>query len=126
MSSTLRNVTYSSLADLWRARAQMLELYSAAAAGAYRTAATELENAEHEVADRQLTLEEAAKVSGYSRDHLARLIRAGKLPNAGKRHAPRIRAGDLPTRPRRPPGRVQPNGYDPIADARSLCGRQGA
>lgn len=43
-----------------------------------------------------LTLEEAAERSGYSTDHLSRLIRQGTLPNAGRRHAPRLRAADLP------------------------------
>jgi len=43
-----------------------------------------------------LTLAEAAPESGYSRDHLARLVRAGALPNAGRRGAPRLRRKDLP------------------------------
>jgi hypothetical protein len=43
-----------------------------------------------------LTLDEASARSGYSADHLARLIRRGTIPNAGRPHAPRIRASDLP------------------------------
>jgi hypothetical protein len=35
-------------------------------------------------------LAEASAQSGYSQDHLARLIREGRLPNAGRPHAPRI------------------------------------
>jgi hypothetical protein len=46
--------------------------------------------------DELLTLEEASARSGYSADHLARLIRRGVIPNGGRLHAPRIRAGDLP------------------------------
>lgn len=72
-----------------------------------------------------LTLEEAAERSGYSRDHLGRLVREGKLPNAGRRGSPRIRVGDLP---RKPPGRLAertPKLYDPEADARTLLSRQG-
>lgn len=43
-----------------------------------------------------LSLEEAAARSGYSADHLGRLVRQGRIPNAGRPHAPRIRAKDLP------------------------------
>ena len=43
-----------------------------------------------------LTLQKAAIESGYSAYHLARLIRAGKIPNAGRKNAPRIQRGALP------------------------------
>ena len=43
-----------------------------------------------------LSLSAACKESGYSRDHLARLIRQGTIPNAGRPNAPRVRRRDLP------------------------------
>jgi hypothetical protein len=43
-----------------------------------------------------LTLTEASLLSGYSRDHLSRLVRTGKIPNAGLHHRPRIQRADLP------------------------------
>jgi hypothetical protein len=43
-----------------------------------------------------LTLTEAACRSGYTREHLGRLVASGAIPNAGRRNAPRIRAADLP------------------------------
>lgn len=46
--------------------------------------------------DETLNLREAAQESGYSEDHLGRLIMEGKVPNAGRKHAPRIRRADLP------------------------------
>ncbi len=49
--------------------------------------------------DDLLTLTEAARESGYSADHLGREIRAGRIPNAGRPHAPRIRRGELPRKP---------------------------
>lgn len=43
-----------------------------------------------------LSLREAARASGYSADHLGRLVRAGLLQNVGRPNAPRIRLVDLP------------------------------
>jgi hypothetical protein len=70
-----------------------------------------------------LTLPRAAEVSGYTADHLGRMVREGRIPNAGRPHAPRIRSGDLP----RKPGRVDrpaPSTYDPQTDARTLLTKQ--
>jgi hypothetical protein len=43
-----------------------------------------------------LNLRQASAESGYSPDHLGRLVRDGKIPNAGRPNAPRIRRTDLP------------------------------
>ncbi|MGH7688845.1 MAG: hypothetical protein ACREN3_04495 [Gemmatimonadaceae bacterium] len=75
-----------------------------------------------------LTLAEAAAETGYTRDHIARLIRTGTLPNAGRPRAPRVRRADLPRKPRSPSALVASSGgraYDPRADARSLGARRG-
>jgi len=74
--------------------------------------------------DALLTLEEAAAASGYSTEHIARLIRQGKLPNAGRWHAPRLRARDLPRKPAVALEPAGPQGYDPDTDARALSDRQ--
>lgn len=68
----------------------------------------------------ELTLSDAAQLSGYSTDHLSRLIRAGKLPNRGKKGAPRICRDELPMRPKTNLTNVRNREYDPITDARSL------
>ena len=53
-----------------------------------------------------LTLREAAGEAGYSEDHLGRLVREGKIPNAGRPGAPRILRANLPGfRPALPKGR---------------------
>jgi len=52
-----------------------------------------------EEAPKSLTLRQAALESGYSPDHLGRLVREGKIPNAGRPRAPRILRRDLPRRP---------------------------
>lgn len=64
-----------------------------------RHCAEELEAALDEQDGALLNLQEAAEESGYSADHLGRLVSEGKLPNAGERHAPRIRRADLPRKP---------------------------
>jgi hypothetical protein len=68
----------------------------------------------------QLTLTAASSLSGYTTDHLSRLIRQGSLPNAGKKGSPRIRRADLPIRPKRAIANTPVNRYDAITDARSL------
>ena len=70
--------------------------------GPLEWAASQLELALHDRADERLTLAEASLRSGYSQDHLALLIREGRIPNAGRRGSPRIRAIDLPVRPASP------------------------
>jgi hypothetical protein len=43
-----------------------------------------------------LSLTEAASYSGYSREHLGRLVSGGHIRNWGRPSAPRVRRGDLP------------------------------
>jgi hypothetical protein len=70
-----------------------------------------------------LTLRQSAAETGYSVDHLARLIRQGRIPNSGRRGAPRIRVADLP--PARKFAGKRSVSYDVNADARTLKnGRQ--
>lgn len=64
----------------------------------HRKFANDLDAALRAQDDQTLTLTEAGKVSGYSADHLGRMIRDGKLPNAGRHNAPRVRRGDLPAK----------------------------
>lgn len=74
--------------------------------------------------EEHLTLREGAALSGYSADHLARLIRQGTLPNAGRRGAPRVRRGDLPRRPKAAVAPTTLGAYDVVADARKLVSRR--
>jgi len=82
----------------------------------------DLASVEASEADRILTLREAAAMSGYSVDHLARLVRDGRLSNAGRLHSPRIRAADLPRRPKQFDGSTKCS-YDVSTDARTLRSR---
>ncbi len=78
----------------------------------------DLERLREERDEKKLTLADAAAL-GYSREHLARLIRSGKLANAGRKHSPRILAADLPMRPGTIAAAAR-GSYDPSTDARSL------
>ena len=55
-----------------------------------------LEEAARDNDEATLTLANAARESGYSTDHLGRLVRSGKTSNAGRPGAPRISRGHLP------------------------------
>ena len=93
------------LAGSWRERAQRLQDWGSGEgpSRAWELAATELEQALREQEGETLNLQEAASESGFSSDHLGELVRQGKLTNAGRRNAPRIRRADLPVKrgPRR-------------------------
>ena len=49
---------------------------------------------------KSLTIDQAAEETGYSASRLYELVATGKIENAGKKGAPRIRRCDLPRRPR--------------------------
>jgi acyl-CoA reductase-like NAD-dependent aldehyde dehydrogenase len=119
------NGSPGSLVDRWRNRAiEYRGLALESIARAVERSADELEQALREEAGVTLTLREASEASGYSVDHLGRLVREGRLPNAGRLNAPRIRREDVPRRA----GRIAPPTvakYDPVADARSLRSRRG-
>lgn len=56
----------------------------------------DLQALEHARGETLLSLTEAATLSGYSREHLGRLVRDGPIPNAGRQGAPKIRRRDVP------------------------------
>jgi hypothetical protein len=88
------------LPSTWRARAEELRHYGAdAQARALEAAAEELEVTLRANGQEPLRLADAARESGYSAEHLAREIRQGRIPNAGRSRAPRIRRADLPRKP---------------------------
>lgn len=78
--------------------------------------ADDLESALRGMEQEALPLAEAAAESGYSPDHLGRLVRDGTIPNAGRKHAPRICRSNLPRRI----ARKSPEAYDAQTDARDL------
>ena len=92
-----RGVNPRDLPDRWRdLAARQRELGAEGQACTLEWCSAELEAAGRSYEMESLTLREAASECGYTRDHLARLIREGKIPNVGEPKAPRIRRGDLP------------------------------
>ena len=87
----------------WRRQAKALRRYGGETpAVALDSCAAELEATLIEKDEITFSLTEAARESGYSADHLGRLVRDGKIPNAGRPGAPRIARGHLPRKAQAP------------------------
>ena len=81
----------------WRKQAKALRRYGGdTPATAIERCADDLEATLIERDETTFSLVEAARESGYTADHLGRLVRDGKIPNAGRPGAPRIALKDLP------------------------------
>ena len=81
-------------------------------------AAAKIEHALRNESDQLLTLPQAAEISGYHPDSLARMVRDGQIPDLRPRNSKgmiRIRKADLPIKPDRP--------HTPDADVRELASR---
>jgi excisionase family DNA binding protein len=116
-----------SAADLlarWRVHAETLRAFGAAGqAEAIERCAAELETFTQRQDQEPLTLREAAELSGYSGDHLRRLVRDGALRASRNGRRLRFRAADLPQKPKGFDGHPSPQ-YDPYADARQVIARR--
>ena len=114
------------LPKLWRQRAADLRQYGAEGqAKTLERAADELDAALRREADDVLTPQQAAEASGYSAEHIRRIIRQQPHLNCGRSGKPAIRRRDLPVRAGALARRASAI-YDAIADARSPMSRQGA
>ena len=92
------------LPGTWRRRAKALRRYGVETpATALERCAEELDATLVERDETTYSLVEASRESGYSADHLGRLVRDGKIPNAGRPGAPRIARRDLPRKAAAPP-----------------------
>ena len=88
------------LPDEWRAlAAQQRRLGADSQARILEFCADELAAAFVRAGDEMLGLSRAAEESGYSADHLSRLVREGRIPNSGRKSKPLIRRRDLPVKP---------------------------
>jgi len=123
----MNSLEFARIAATFRAKARELreQFGSEPAARALEWAASEVEQASRCLSEQTLSLREASEYSGYSQEHLARLVRLGRIPDTrpeGSKGRIRIRVSDLPARPAVVAGRTR-IAYDPSADARALTGR---
>lgn len=123
MIATLR--TLEALRERWATRRDELRPLHALVDGATLCdeLLSELDSLTNDAAREPLSLLRASMESGYSANHLGRLVREGKLQNAGRPNAPRICRGDLPMKARYAVAPSAEPPYDPDADARSLVSR---
>ena len=100
------NVLLGDLPTAWRERADFLNQYGDPnAARLWVLVAVELERALAAFGAETMTLTEAARETGYTAGHLGGLVKRGRIPNAGRTRAPRVRRADLPIKPTHGPGR---------------------
>ncbi|WP_420449231.1 hypothetical protein [Candidatus Palauibacter sp.] len=89
--------TVEALPADWRKQAKSLRRYGGETpATAIERCADDLEATLVERDETTFSLVEAARESGYTATHLGRLVRDGKIPNAGRPNAPRIARRHLP------------------------------
>lgn len=119
-------MTYNDLLVKWRAEATTMDRRGSMVLGGplCREFLADLEAVAQVATDELLTVAQAAAESGYSHEHVARMVREGTIPNAGRRRAPRIRRTDLPRKPGRALAAPSAASYDPATDARDLLSRQ--
>ncbi len=115
-------MTTPELVSRWTARRDELRRLSALVDGAtlLDEVLVDLENVA--AAEPLVSLTAAAPLTGYTPDHLSRLIRKGSLPNYGKKGSPRVKVSECPKKTKLATGVRQP--YDVDADARSLGARR--
>ena len=113
----------SELASKWEKDAQLLAQYgSSQQADLLRNCSRQLFETISSENDVLLTLAVAASITGYSPDHLGKLVRQGTVKNYGRKHSPKLRLADLPKKPTTVVG-GNSSKYDVDADARSTLGR---
>jgi hypothetical protein len=99
------------LNEKWIQRAHFLREYGDTnCARLWELAANELRDAFETHGDETLSLTEGGRESGYSPDHLSRLIKRGVIANAGREGAPRIRRADVPIKDPNGAGRPSKKG----------------
>ncbi len=88
------------LPEAWRELAlQQRDLGADPQARTLEWCADTLEGSLQDGEDELLNLQEAGAISGYSRRHLGRLMKAGAIPNSGTPDSPRLLRSDLPRKP---------------------------
>lgn len=88
------------LTRLWREQAAILRSRAAEVqATILEQCADELEAAQRAHAQSRVGLDEAVEITGFTRGHIRRLAKKGKLRNVGTEEMPEFLRGDLPRKP---------------------------
>lgn len=88
--------------EVWRKDAATFRKYGAVAvAEVIEAMCAQLEAHIRERELEALTIDEAAQESGYSYSAIQKMVSSGELENVGRKHAPRVRRGDLPRKGRK-------------------------
>jgi hypothetical protein len=116
----------AALPSFWRQVAEELRFWGGndGPARALERTADQLEASLRREGDAPLSCSQAAQQSGYSEEHIRRMLRQQPELNCGRRGKPAIRRRDLPLKAGRLADKA-PRSYDATADARSLMSRQG-
>ena len=105
----------------WRSEAKILHRRGASEqAAVLEQCASELEQEGRLFSLEELTLDQAVEESGYSYSALEKMIRTGRISNAGLPNQPRIRRGDLP---KKPGSRQEPSADEPDLAELVLAGK---
>lgn len=95
--------SFEQLSQAWLAEAEMLRHRGAATlADVLTSCAQDLKQAVLQRDLELVNLEQASAESGFSYSALEKMIRSGRLPNAGQKGRPLVRRGDLPRKGGRP------------------------
>jgi hypothetical protein len=119
------------LVAAWRRRAEpFAEHHCDAVAAVYRLLASEVEAELHAWERETLLIQDAAAESGYSTEHLRRLVRNGRILSErgqGAKSHLRVRRESLPAKTERAVGRSAKavSVYNPDEDARDIAKRLG-
>ncbi len=100
------------LASLGRRAADMEMVGGNAVGAAARVLIGEMERFLAERDAELLTLQQAERESGYTYDHLRRLVASGSIPNHGRKGKPLVRRGELPKKS----ARSTASSFDAAAD----------
>jgi len=111
----------------WRELADVLNAEGCSEVAATRLrSATELENLLHTIESAPLSIAQASEESGYTCEHLRRMLREKPVLNAGRKGRPLVRRRDLPRKAAIKLVHSARFTYDVDADAQSsLVSRQG-
>ncbi len=115
-------MTTSELVSRWAARRDELRRLSAMVDGATLLDEVLVDLEDAAAAEPLVSLTAAAPLTGYTPDHLSRLIRKGSLTNYGKKGSPRVNVSECPKKAKLATGIG--HAYDVDADARSLGARR--